>query len=86
MGREYNIIVVQNATSRVPNAEVKYNVKMANVGECRCVFIMVGFSFGCSKFVRPCLIEFVVFLVSVESGLVCFSLILASGRSRILNH
>ena len=35
MGREFNIIVVQNATSRVPNSEVKYNVKMAEVKDSR---------------------------------------------------
>ena len=62
MGREYSIIVVQNATSRVPNAEVKYNVKMADVGECRCVFVMVGFffrvqGFECKDSLSFCLIE-----------------------------
>ena len=33
MGREFSIVVVQNATSRVPDAEVKYNVKMADVND-----------------------------------------------------
>ena len=33
MGRECNIVFIQNATSRVPNSEVKYHVKMASVGE-----------------------------------------------------
>ena len=44
MGREFNLVVVQNATSRVPNAEVKYNVKMVEVAECR---------FVCFPFVGP---------------------------------
>ena len=35
MGREYPIVFVQNATSRVPNSEVKYNVQLSNVPDSR---------------------------------------------------
>ena len=31
MGKEYSIIFVQNATSKIPNSEVKYHVKMSDV-------------------------------------------------------
>ena len=31
MGREFTIVFVTNATSRVPNSEVKYNVKLNNI-------------------------------------------------------
>ena len=37
MGREFNVVFVQNATSRVPNSEVKYNVKMSSVSDSRFV-------------------------------------------------
>ena len=35
MGREYPIVFVQNATSRVPNSEVKYNVQLSTVPDSR---------------------------------------------------
>ena len=35
MGRDYPVVFVQNATSRVPNAEVRYNVKMSTVADSR---------------------------------------------------
>ena len=33
MGRDFKVVFVQNATSRVPNAEVKYNVQMAEISD-----------------------------------------------------
>ena len=41
MGRDYTLVFVQNATSRVPNSEVKYNVQMADVKECRSLSFLI---------------------------------------------
>ena len=51
--RELRIIVVQNATSRAPNAEVKYNVKMANVADSKLIRTTFGSFFLGSKDGRP---------------------------------
>ena len=53
MGREYPIIVVQNATSRVPDAEVKYNVKMAVVADSKAIRDKFGSFFLGGKDGRP---------------------------------
>lgn len=37
MGREMSIVVVQNITSRVPDSEVTYNVKMSEVSDSRAI-------------------------------------------------
>ena len=52
-GREFDIIVVQNATSRVPGAEVKYNVKMAKIADSELIRKKFGSFFLGSKDGRP---------------------------------
>ena len=51
--REFNIVVVQNATSRVPGAEVKYNVKMADVNDSKLIRKKFGSFFAGGKDGRP---------------------------------
>ena len=51
--REFSIIVVQNATSRVPGAEVKYNVKMTSVADSHMIRKKFGSFFLGSKDGRP---------------------------------
>ena len=53
MGRECNIIFVQNATSRVPNSEVKYNVKMSTVAESSAIRKKFGSFFLGGKSTKP---------------------------------
>ena len=53
MGRECPIVVVQNATSRVPNAEVKYNVKMVEINDSKVIRKKFGSFFLGSKDARP---------------------------------
>ena len=42
MGREYPIIVVHNSTKRVPNAEVTYTVRLANVQDSKSIRTKFG--------------------------------------------
>ena len=42
MGREYKIVYVQNATSRVPNSAVKYNVQLSDVTDSRLIYFSLG--------------------------------------------
>ena len=53
LGREPPIVVVQNATSRVPNSEVKYNVKMAQLADAKLIRTKFGSFFLGSKDARP---------------------------------
>ena len=53
LGREFSIVVVQNATSRVPGAEVRYNVKMVNVSDSKMVRDKFGSFFAGGKDARP---------------------------------
>ena len=52
-GREFSIVVVQNATSRVPGSEVKYNVKMTSVSDSSLIRKKFGSFFLGSKDSRP---------------------------------
>ena len=51
--REFPIVVVQNATSRAPKAEVKYNVRMVNVADSKLIRTTFGTFFTGSKDGRP---------------------------------
>ena len=51
--REFRIVVVQNATSRAPNAEVKYNVRMVDVADSKLIRTTFGTFFVGSKDGRP---------------------------------
>ena len=53
MGKEFKIVFVQNATSRIPNSEVKYNVKMADVADSRVIRDKFGSFFLGGKDARP---------------------------------
>ena len=51
--RQFDIVVVQNATSRVPGAEIRYNVKMANVCDSKAIRDKFGSFFSGGKDGRP---------------------------------
>ena len=51
--RDFSIIVVQNATSRVPGSEVKYNVKMTDINDSKIIRRKFGGFFVGSKDGRP---------------------------------
>ena len=55
MGREFNIVFVQNATSSAPGSEVKYNVKMSSVTDSDAIRKKFGSFFlgGGGKDARP---------------------------------
>ena len=53
MGREFPLVFISNATSRIPNSEVKYNVKMANVADSKLIRTKFGSFFLGSKDGRP---------------------------------
>ena len=53
MGRECNIVFIQNATSRVPNSEVKYHVRMSSVSESKEIRTKFGSFFLGGKNVKP---------------------------------
>ena len=53
MGREFPISFIQNATSRVPNSEVKYNVKMTNPADSALIRKKFGSFFLGGKDGRP---------------------------------
>ena len=53
MGREFSIVFVQNATSKAPNAEVKYHVKMSSISDSSLIRKKFGSFFLGSKDARP---------------------------------
>ena len=53
MGKEYPILFVQNATSRIPNSEVKYNVKMRDAADSDLIRKKFGSFFLGSKDGKP---------------------------------
>ena len=53
MGREFPLVFISNATSRIPNSEVKYNVKMVNVADSKLIRTKFGSFFLGSKDGRP---------------------------------
>jgi hypothetical protein len=59
MGREMEIIVVQNVTSRQPGAEVTYNVRMASVEDAKSIRRKFGAYFQRNQDSRPASMKFI---------------------------